>query len=228
MPMFRLFAPAFVLASVVGFASAQTSLPPNQASPFKDTSLLKPPAGAKVAIIEFEDLECPACARAFPVVHEAIAHYRIPLQELDYPLHGHLWSRDAAIYARYMKDKISPELALEYRRQVFAAQFRISSKDDMNAFTKQFLASKGKQVPFVVDPTGQFAREVQADYDLGDKLGLNETPTIVVVSAKGWIQVKDVMQLYSAIDQAQTSAGKSTAAITQPPTNKHINVAGRR
>ena len=227
MPMSRSLATALLLSGCVSFASAQSSVPPNQVSPFKDTSVLKPPTGAKVAILEFEDLECPACARAFPVVHEAVNHYHIPLDERDYPLKMHVWSHDAAIYARYMKDKISPELALDYRRQVFASQFRISSKDDLNSFTKQFLASKGKQMPFVVDPTGQFTREVQADYDLGDKLGLNETPTIVVVSSKGWIQVKDVMQLYSAIDQAQAAVGKATAS-TPAPTNKHINVAGKR
>ena len=218
---------AFTGSMTLGSAGAQTSMPPNQVSPFKDTSMLKPPAGAKVAIIEFEDLECPACAKAFPIVHEAVNHYHIPLEERDFPLRMHVWSHEAAIYARYMKDTISPELAMDYRRQVFASQFRISSKDDMNNFTKQFLASKGKQFPFVVDPTGQFAREVQADADLGDRLGLNETPTIVVVSSKGWIQVKDVMQLYAAIDQAQAAAGRSTASAPAP-TNKHINVAGKR
>ena len=158
MTMSRIFAAAlFVSLASVSYgspASAQTSVPPNQVSPFKDTSILKPPAGAKVAIIEFEDLECPACAKAFPVVHEAVAHYRIPLEERDYPLRMHLWSHEAAIYARYMKDKISPDLALDYRRQVFASQFRITSKDDLNNFTKQYLSSKGKQMPFVVDPTG--------------------------------------------------------------------------
>ena len=200
---------------------AQTSVPPNQVSPFKDTSILKPPTGAKVAIIEFEDLECPACAKAFPVVHEAVAHYRIPLEERDFPLHMHVWSHEAAIYARYMHDKISPDLAMDYRRQTFASQYRIASKDDLNNFTKQFMASHGKQMPFVVDPTGELAREVDADANLGERLGLNETPTIVVVTPKGWIQVKDVMQLYSAIDQAQASVGGAT------PTNKHIAALGK-
>ena len=45
-------------------ASAQTSMPPNQVDHFVDTSMLKPPAGVKLAIIEWEDLECPACAHA--------------------------------------------------------------------------------------------------------------------------------------------------------------------
>lgn len=229
MTMHRVFAAALLLALTGNgnLLSAQTSVPPNQVSPFKDTSILKPPAGARVSILEFEDLECPACAKAFPVVHEAVAHYRIPLEEHDFPLKMHVWSHEAAVYARYMKDKVSPELAMDYRRQVFASQFRISSKDDLNNFTKQYLASKGKQMPFVADPTGQFAREVQADYDLGEKLGLNETPTIVVVSSKGWIQVKDVMQLYSAIDQAQAAAGKASASAPAP-SNKHINVAAKR
>jgi protein-disulfide isomerase len=65
------------------------------------------------------------------------------------------------------------------------------------------MSSHGKQLPFVVDPTGEFNREVSADKALGDKLGLTETPTIVVVTPRGWIQVKDVMDLYQAIDQAE-------------------------
>ena len=47
--------------------------------PYKDTSVLKPPAGARVAIYDFEDLECPACAHAFPIVHAAVERYHIPL-----------------------------------------------------------------------------------------------------------------------------------------------------
>ena len=175
---------------------------------FHDTSMFKPPAGAKVAIVEFEDLECPACARAFPIVHEAMKHYNIPLVRHDFPLPMHLWSHDAAIIARYIQDKISPDLATEYRREVFASQYQIASKDDLHAFTQKFFAAHGHQMPFVIDPTGQFDREVMADKALGEKMGLQETPTIVVVTNHGWIQVKDVMKLYEAIDQAEAVVGK--------------------
>src|ERR1700710_2964330 len=78
-------------------ALAQTSVPPNTGNTFKDTSMLKPPAGARVAIIEFEDLECPACSHAFPIVHQAIARYKIPLVRYDFPLKMHIWSFDAAV-----------------------------------------------------------------------------------------------------------------------------------
>jgi protein-disulfide isomerase len=191
--------------------AAQTSVPPNQVTNFTDTSMLKPPPGAKVAIIEWEDLECPACARAFPIVHAALERYHIPLVRYDFLIPGHVWSKQAAIYARYIQDKVSPDLAVDYRRQVFASQFKIASLDDLNRFTQEFFSAHGKQMPFVVDPTGQLAREVNADDQLGEKLGLRETPTIIVVTPRGWIQVKDVMDLYQAIDQAE--AATATPAV---------------
>ena len=191
---------------------AQTSVPPNQVTAYKDTSLLKPPAGAKVAIIEYEDLECPACAHAFPIVHAAINHYHIPIEEHDFQIPMHMWSHDAAIFAHYLKAKVSPDLAEEFRREVFASQFRIASKDDLHNFEQQFMSQHGKQMPFVVDPTGEFDREVNASTAQGLKLGVIQTPTIVVVTPTHWIDVKDVSDIYAAIDQAEAEASHDTAS----------------
>jgi protein-disulfide isomerase len=189
-------------------AKAQVAVPSNQQPDhFRDTSMLVPPPGAKVAIVEWEDLECPACAHAFPFVHMAVDHYKIPLVRYDFLIPGHIWSREAAIYARYLQDKVSLDLATQYRREVFASQYKFASKDDLNRFTQQFFAKNGKQVPFVIDPTGELVREVEKDVALGNKLGLTETPTLVVVTPKGWIQVKDVSDLYQAIDQAEATVG---------------------
>src|SRR5271165_6380528 len=94
---------------------------PNMGFPFRDTSMLKPPAGSKVAIFVFEDLECPACAHAFPVVRTAVEHYKIPLVRRDFPLTEiHIWSFDAAVTARYLQDHVSPKLADTFRGDVFA------------------------------------------------------------------------------------------------------------
>ena len=210
--MSRILSAALFVSLAAIPAMAQTSVPPNEVSLFRDTSMLVPPPGAKVAILEWEDLECPACAHAFPFIHMAIDHYKIPLVRRDFLIPGHMWSREAAIYARYLQDKVSPDLATEYRREVFASQFKIASKDDLNRFTQEFFTKHGKQLPFVVDPTGELAREVNADKDIGDKLGLNETPTIIVVTPKGWIQVKDVSDLYEAIDQAEAMVASSPEA----------------
>jgi hypothetical protein len=221
--MFRLLAPAFLLALAPAFASAQTSLPPNQVTNFRDTSSFKPPAGVKVAVIEYEDLECPACANAFPTVHAAVNHYHIPIQENDFQIPTHHWSHQAAIFAHYLKAKVSPELAEEFRRETFASQMRIGSLDDLHNWEESFMKAHGKQMPFVVDPTGQFDREVSATTAQGQKIGIMETPTIIVVSPTRWIQVKDPQEMYAAIDQAQADASKAPAAV-----NAHRNAPAKR
>jgi protein-disulfide isomerase len=169
---------------------------------FKDTAMLRAPAGARVAIYEFEDLECPACARAFPIVHAAVERYKVPLVRHDFPLKMHIWSFDAAVIARYIQDKISPQAAEEYRRAVFASQTAIASKEDLNAFTQKYFQSHGRQMPFVIDPNGLFTAEVRADQTLGERVGLVQTPTIFIVTQKGFTEVKDITQLYAMLDTA--------------------------
>jgi protein-disulfide isomerase len=215
MAMSRLFVAA-LFVSLAGVAvTAQTAVG-GQGDPFKDTSMFKPPAGAKVAIIEWEDLECPACAHAFPIVHAAIAHYKIPLVRRDFQIPGHIWSHDASIWARYLEDKVSPVTAEDYRRQVFASQYQIASKDDLHNFTVKFFQGKSIPMPFVVDPQKQFEKEVDADRDLGLKMGLQHTPTIIVATNKSWVQVVDVSQLYSVIDAA-IAQSNGAAATTKAP-----------
>ncbi len=172
----HLFA-ASVLALVAALpAAAQTSVPLGEQIPFRDTSMLKPPAGAKVAILEFEDLECPGCAAAYPVVKAALEHYKIPYVRYDFLIRAHVWSSDAAVTARYLQDKVSPEKAEEFRGDVFKNQPTIASKDDLNHFTMNWFKQHGLQLPFVMDPTGLFKKEVELDCNLGVRLNLHGRP----------------------------------------------------
>jgi len=209
--------PTFLLAAVLiataaVTAAAQNSVPPGKGNSFRDTSMVKPPAGARVAIYEFEDLECPACARAFPIVHAAIERYHIPLVRHDFPLKMHVWSFDAAVKARFLQDKVSPKVAEEYRADVFASQTAIASKDDLEAFSRRWFQKHGVAMPFVMDPYGLLDQEVKSDYTLGERIGLSQTPTIFVVSTKGWTQIMDPNLLYQAIDTALAETAPAPAA----------------
>ena len=188
--------------------------------------MFKPPAGSKVAVIEWEDLECPACAHAFPFVHAAVKQYKIPLIRRDFQIPGHQWSHEASIYARYLEDKVSPVTAEDYRRQVFATQYQIASKDDLHNFTVKFFQGHGVAMPFVVDPDGKLAKEVLADKELGDKMGLQHTPTIIVATNRSWVQVVDVSQLYSVIDKAIAETSGPAAATA--PVKKSTTVAHKK
>jgi len=205
------FAVALLMASP-NASHAQYSAPPGTGNTFKDTSALKPPAGAKIAIIKFEDLECPACAHAYPIVHAAADRYKIPILRHDFPLKMHIWSRDAAITARYLQDKVTPQVAEEFRGAVFAAQTSIASKEDLDRFTQKFFQSHKLNRPFVIDPSGLFSAEINADYTLGERIGISQTPTIWVVTQKNWVQVTDTNQLYSTIDSLQSQIASSAPA----------------
>lgn len=167
-----------------------------------DTSSLKPPKGAQVAIVVFEDLQCPDCRRAAPLVAEAGRTYKIPVVRHDYPLPMHNWSFDAAVIARYF-DSHSKQLGVEYRDYIFQHQPEITPAN-LRAFSEKFAADHKVDLPFVVDPQGKFADEVRADRDVGQRLGLEHTPTIYVVSnktqGKPFVEVVDRTQLYQLID----------------------------
>jgi len=164
--------------------------------------VLRPPKGAQVAIVVFEDLECPDCRRAAPLLDEAAKTYKIPLVTHDFPLPFHKWSFDAAVIARYF-DTQSKQLGHEYRDYMFEHQPEITP-ENMRAFSDKFAAEHKTALPFVVDPQGKLAAEVTADRDLGKSIHLEHTPTIYVVSnktqGKPFVEVVDRTQLYQLID----------------------------
>jgi protein-disulfide isomerase len=164
--------------------------------------VLRPPKGAQVAIVVFEDLECPDCRRASPLLEEAAKTYKIPLVIHDFPLPFHEWSFDAAVIARYF-DSHSKTLGNEYRDYTFEHQPEIT-KDNLRAFSEKFAADHKVDLPFVVDPQGKFAKLVTDDRDLGKGIPIEHTPTIYVVSnktqGKPFVEVVDRSQLYQLID----------------------------
>ena len=194
------------LAVVVAPAvRAQFAPPPT--TQVHDPAALKPPAGAKVAIIEFEDMQCPDCARANPILKDAADKYKIPWVRHDFPLPFHQWSFEAAVNARWFDQKGGQKLGDAYRDAVFANQPSFGEDPArMTAFTQQFAKDHGLALPFAVDPMGKLAAAVKEDYALGQRIGIEHTPTIWVVTShsKGapFVEVVDRSKLYQLIDQA--------------------------
>jgi len=179
-----------------------------------DTRALRPPKGARVAIVVFEDLQCPDCARANPLLEEAARTYKIPLIRYDFPLPMHNWSFQAAIMARYFDTK-SQKLGDEFRDEVFKHQVEITP-DNLQAFVEKFAQEHKTALPFVVDPKGELERKIRADYQLGQATGIQHTPTIYVVSntttGQPFVEVVDRANLYRLIDDMMQQAGPATPA----------------
>ena len=185
-------------------AQAQFSGPP-PTTQVHDPAALKPPPGARVAIIEFEDMECPDCRAANPLLKEASDTYKIPWVRHDFPLAMHAWSFQAAVNARWFDTK-SKKLGDEYRDEVFANQPSIASLQDLRTFTEKFAASNKLALPFAIDPDGKLTAQVKADYALGQRVGIEHTPTIWVTTSQSkgapFVEVLDRSKLFQLIDQA--------------------------
>jgi protein-disulfide isomerase len=163
---------------------------------------LRPPKGSQVAIVVFEDLQCPQCRRVAPILEQAAKTYKIPLVRHDFPLPMHNWSYDAAVMARYF-DTNSKGLGNEFRDYIFSNQLEINPQN-LRSYAEKFAAANKVDFPFVVDPQGKFAAEVNADRDIGKAIKLDHTPTVYVVSnrnpSKPYVEMKDANQLYALID----------------------------
>jgi len=187
-----LFLIAGLLFAVSTSASAQQLVNP----------ALRPPKGAQVAIVVFEDLQCPDCRRAAPLVEEAARTYKIPVVRHDFPLPFHNWSYQAAIFARYI-DTHSKALGNEFRDYIFANQLEVTPQN-LRGFAEKFATEHKIELPFVVDPDGKLAALINADKELGKAINLQHTPTLYVVSnkrsGKPFVEVVDRSQLYALID----------------------------
>jgi protein-disulfide isomerase len=207
---------------VVAGASAHAQFgAPSHGTVIHDPSVLKPPAGARVAIVEFADLECPACALYNHLFEEAAATYKIPWVHHDFLIPGHVWSLAAAVNSRWFDTK-SKTLGNEYRDQIFANQANIYTLDDLRQFTEKFAQSHSIVLPFDIDPEGKLAAEVKADSDMGLRTGILGTPTVFIVTAnsKGapYIEVlRPYNQLYPIIDQALADTAPANPAPAATP-----------
>ena len=163
---------------------------------------LRPPKGAQMALVVFEDLQCPQCGRTAPLLEQASRTYKIPVIQHDFPLPMHNWSYEAAILARYF-DTHSKEIGNAFRATVFEHQLELSPQS-LKGFAEKFAAEHKIGLPFVVDPDGKLAALIKADKDLGISLHIQHTPTIWIVSSKKggkpYVEVTDTAQLYVMID----------------------------
>jgi protein-disulfide isomerase len=172
----------------------------------QDPSLLRPPKGAQVALVVFQDLQCPKCRTDAPLEEQAANAHNIPLVRRDFPLPMHNWSFNAAVLARYF-DAQGKDLGNDFRDYIFQHQPEITP-DNLQGFAQKFATEHKVDLPFVVDPQGKLAGLVNADKALGQKVGIQHTPTIYVVSsrnpARPFVEVTDDKQLFQLIEAMQT------------------------
>ncbi len=168
-----------LLLAILSFALLFT-IPTTRAAA-QDTldTVLKPPAGSDVAIVVFEDLECPDCAHTAPALAQAAKTHKIPVLRHDFPLKKHPWAHEAAVMARYF-DTTSKDLGNEFREYIYAKQPDVNA-ENLRSYAEKFATAHKMSFPQIHDPDGKLAARVDADLALASALKLVHTPTVFVV-----------------------------------------------
>jgi protein-disulfide isomerase len=186
-----------------------------------NTSALHPPAGSRIALVVFEDLQCPSCAGADPLLVQAEHTYGVPLVRHDFVLPQHNWSKEAHIMARYF-DTQSPQLGEQFRRYVFANQSAIY-KTNLRKWADDFATAHHLALPSFYDPTGTLRAKVDADTELGKATGVHQTPTIYVVSDSKqmpYVEVHEQGKLFQTIEQVKATLPPAPAKSTKTAAKK--------
>ena len=140
------------------------------------------PANAPVTIVEFADLQCPACKMAEPIVEKLVAdepRARFVFQQ--FPLTQiHDWALKAAEYGDCVARQ-NNQAFWTFAKSVFDSQEQIN-KDNADQRLKD-LAQKagvnGSQVASCASAPETAAR-IKHSIELGNKLEVNATPTLFV------------------------------------------------
>jgi protein-disulfide isomerase len=167
----------------------------------------------------FEDLQCPECARAYPLVWDAATAHKIPVVLHDFPLPRHNWAFEAAVWARYF-DQTSINLGNEFRKFLYLNQAQIS-RESLQQWVQKFGDENKAPVTLPNDADGKLADKVKADFALGQRIGVEHSLTLWVVSNSGISQplveeVKDRDQLNQLIEYMLKKAQAASAKTISP------------
>jgi len=127
------------------------------------------------------------------------------------------------VWARYFDTKDTKEARIgnEFRRYAYANQTQIT-QNNLQQWVQRFGDEHKIAIPFAKDPDGKLTEKVKADYALGQRIGVEHTPTIWVVGNSGVSQpfveeVKDRGQLNQMIEDMLRKAGPAEPAKTAVP-----------
>jgi protein-disulfide isomerase len=141
------------------------------------------PDDAPVTIIEFGDLECPFCARAFSEIETMVnTTYKgkVRLIFKHFPLSIHPWAMQAAIAAECVRRQ-NPKAFWTFVGDVYRDQGAINP-ENLRQHVSTYVEQLGldQQVLNACVMAPQAEAQVTQDRDDGNAIGVNSTPTFLV------------------------------------------------
>jgi protein-disulfide isomerase len=180
---------AATLAIFVGgllLFGGNTQAPPGDTSALvRADSIQTGPANAKVTVVEFGDIQCPACAAAAPTFKRLKDEYkdRVNFVFRHYPLpfHSNAQAGAQAAEAAHQQGKF-----WEMYDKLYAGQKEWEASTNANETFIRYAKELGLDEAKFKDDLENFRQidHIRADKADGDALGVNATPTFFINGAK--------------------------------------------
>jgi protein-disulfide isomerase len=150
--------------------------PPRYTIPTTDKDPTRGNASAPVTIVEFSDYQCPFCARVTPTLAQVRQTYgdKVKIVYKDYPLPNHPFAQKAAEAARCAGEQ---KKYWEMHDAMFANQQALAVPALKQ--TARALGLDGTTFDQCLD-SGKWEATVRQAAELGEKMGVNSTPTLYV------------------------------------------------
>lgn len=176
---------------------------------------------AKVTIVNFDDFECPFCARMHAILFPGLLNAyggKVKIIYKDYPLvEIHPWAMHAAVDANCLADQ-NNDAYWDFADYVHANGKAIGGKSPAEAFLNldKTAIDQGEKhhldaqkLKACVQKSDESA--VRASMAEGDKLGVDSTPTLFINGEKVSGVTPDA-EMHSIIDRALADAGDKSGA----------------
>jgi len=163
-------------------AEAQKLMTPEVLVP-KDGPFLGNP-DAPITIVEFADLFCPACRSSYPMVHalvqESGGRIRLVFRHMPlYKLQGHEYSLVASTLAEIAKEK---GRYFDFIEAVYEApEDEIKTIDGLMSVLENLRIDSKQAVRRAQNPEDPAFKRMYADVDLTSRLGVQITPTYIIL-----------------------------------------------
>lgn len=190
---------------VVAVAQPFDAAPPNTEtlSVLEDNShRLSEADDDKVTVVEFLDFECEVCGAVYPAIEQLREEYagRVTFVVRYFPIPGHHNSMNAAIAveAAAQQGQFKAMYSRMFETQAQWGEQQVSKADLFRSFADALGLDLAQYDAAVADPATQ--ERVQTDFDAGQALGVEGTPTFFVNNDK--LTIESIDDLRAAFDQA--------------------------
>jgi protein-disulfide isomerase len=176
------------------------------------------PSNAPVTVVEYADLQCPACARLHEFLEkELLPRYgdkvRVIFKEFPLPMHD--WSTAAAL-ANECAYQINPSVFPRYRTLVFVNQDAINASN-----VRERLLALGddagvdrSRLTACIDSKASLS-QVEAARREGEELGVNKTPT-TFVNGRIVVGLPSQATFDKIVDEALAAGTKTGTGVRIP------------